>query len=137
MRGRKKRIVKVSDRVDATPETVANLRPDILQAMVTSGFLDSAHEKAADEISLCVQAITQVVSIRNRDLSDAQGGAGDIPDWLDFAYTHRYLPWCRSHRVIGVDVRRLAVDHEAPRFPKRCKKALSDYARLMLTVHPV
>lgn len=124
------------DSVGATPETMAKLEEDPLQRMAAAGMIDSAGERAAEEIKYVFLAVCRDVIARTMRPTIAYArGRFEIPDDLATAHAERYLPWCRAQRPRVVEATiDLVVERRLPRsglLLDLVADALADYARRM------
>lgn len=123
----------VPERIGPTPETQAKLEPDPLGDMVAAGLIDSAGERAAQEIFKVYQAVCGCVMRQSRPLGPYTPGVFDMPDEIAKAHVLRYLPWARAtRRQTVVSVIDLVVDRRPPESSivrEAVTAALADYAR--------
>lgn len=118
--------------VGATPETRAKLSDDPLQRMAMAGMIDSAGERAAEEIKSVFLTICHDVIGKTMRHGLYARGKFEISDDLASAHADRYLPWCRSHRSAIVEATiDLVVERKPPRSGlvlNAVAAALADYA---------
>jgi hypothetical protein len=84
--------VRKDDRVGATPETLAKLKPDPFNLLVERGVLDTAQRDAGLEINAIYAAITSFNRIKG-GLGGTRGHE-DMSDALAEAHAQIYVPWC-------------------------------------------
>jgi hypothetical protein len=120
------------DSIGATPETRAKLLEDPLQRMVAAGMVDSAGERAAEEIKCVFLAICRDVIGKTMRHGMYARGKFEISDDLAHAHADRYLPWCRGNRPSIVEATiDLVVERKPPRsglILDGVADALADYA---------
>lgn len=117
-----------------TAETRAKLKPDPLQRIVEEGLLDSAGQRAAEEIRAVWLALTLEVRRKNKVLGTPDAGKVEMPDQLAEAHATRYLPWVRETNSEIVDLTiGLLVDRRelTPWGCRICAGAITNYARRM------
>lgn len=116
----------------ATPETRAKLEEDPLHRMVAAGMVDSAGERAAEEIKCVFLAICRDVIGKTMRHGVYARGKFEISDDLAHAHADRYLPWCRAHRPAVIEATiDLVVERKPPRsglILDGVADALADYA---------
>lgn len=119
-----------------TPETVAKAktaRPDPLLEMIEAGLVDSAGERAADEIQRCYHAITYVTEINQNSMSAIAHGKSEMPDDVAQAIAERYNPWHELvGRVVSEAVKSVVIRRVAPLggWRELVAEGLKSYARL-------
>ncbi len=120
--------------VGATLETRAKLKEDPLHRMALAGMIDSAAERAAEEIKCVFLAVCRdVIAKTMRPGLVYSRGKFEIPDDLAHAHADRYLPWCRANRPAIVEATiDLVVERRPPQSGlvlNAVADALADYAR--------
>ena len=126
MRKRRHR-VEIKDRSSPTPETVAKLQSDPLEALK----LEPDLEKSADEIKRVCHVVYGKTLMHLSSLERFEKGVTIMPDWIAEAHSERFLPWARSISASGVEA---TVDiclhrRESPGNGNLVIRALSDYAK--------
>jgi hypothetical protein len=102
--------------------------------MAIAGMIDSAGERAAEEIKCVFLAICRDVIRKTMRPSIVYArGKFEIPDDLAQAHAERYLPWCRDHRRQIVEATiDLVVERKPPATGlvlEAVADALADYAK--------
>jgi hypothetical protein len=128
-RGGRRRGFAGADRVGATPETLAKLKPDPFSLLVEHGVLDSAERDAGLEIRALWYAITGPLVPRASDLTGVSGGGDGMSDYLAEIHAQVYRPWCHDWGRAVADVIDLVVDAQMPAEVGRLQRMLRDYAR--------
>ncbi len=127
------RIDAMPETIGATPQTSAKLEEDPLQRMVAAGMIDSAGERAAEEIKCVFLAICRDVIGKTMRPGVYTRGKFEISDDLAHAHADRYLPWCRTNRPPIVEATiDLVVERKPPKsglILDAVAVALADYAR--------
>ena len=126
------RIDYLPEDVGATPETRAKLEEDPLHRMAVAGMIDSAGERAAEEIKCVFLAICRDVIGKTMRPGVYARAKFEISDDLAHAHADRYLPWCRGNRPPIVEATiDLVVERKLPRsglILDAVADALADYA---------
>ena len=91
-RTKKRKPVNRGDRVEATPETIAKLRPCPLKAMLHIGTMQPDQYEAALQISAAFGFITRHVGYRPMDLGRIGIGHGEMGGSAERA-TAIYIAW--------------------------------------------
>lgn len=124
---------KPVERVEPTPETLAKKQDDPLQKMVEDKLLDSAGERAAEEIKNVYLAVCREVINLSRPMGPHSPSRYEMSDDIAEAHATRYLPWSRSNRRQIVEATiDLVVERTEPRsglLRQAVGRALTDYAR--------
>lgn len=125
------------ERTEATPETLAKLEPDPLQALLEAhaGREMVELERAADEIRAVFFAVCRAVMRKPASYGDhLPRSRGDMSEHLARAHTQTYLPWAQDQypRVMEACID-LIVDRRPiyPAFNLEVLVALRDYAKRM------
>ena len=130
---RKRRNARRPDLIPPTPETKAKLEADPLRMMVEKGLIDSAGERAANEIAAVFYSVCRGVMRHAKPLGPYTPGIFEMADEIAEAHALRYLPWCRDNRPQTVSATiDLVVDRVAPKegaVRDAVADALADYAR--------
>lgn len=130
--GAARRIDVSPEGIGATPETRAKLEADPLHGMAVAGMIDSAAERAAEEIKCVFMAICRDVIGKTMRHGMYARGKFEISDDLAHAHADRYLPWCRANRRQIVEATiDLVVDRKLPGSGlvlAAVANALADYA---------
>lgn len=131
-RPRRKRVVRVEERHGPTPETLAKLQQDPLQALLQGQ--DTALERAADEIRAIWSATTRFSALKNSSLFALDAGRPDFPAELAHYRHETFLPWTQRigpnvyDAVIWIVWERKVLPSWAV---APVLRALTDYARMM------
>lgn len=99
----------------ATSQTRAKLEEDPLQKLVAAGLIDSAGERAAEEIKCVFLAVCRDVIAKTMRHGVYAKARFEISDELANAHSRRYLPWCRANRPSVVEATiDLVIDRKLP-----------------------
>ena len=130
-RGAVQREVGLDGPTVETLRHAAAASPDPILALVEIGFLDSACERAIDEIRHVRNAICYQLEAKSNRLSNQAHGVSEMSDEMARAHKERYLPWSREIGRIVLDiVLKMIMDAEPPGiFEQRVVDAIKGYAR--------
>ena len=129
--------VRREERVDPTPETLAKLESDPLEAMVRVKLVNSAAVDAAVEIKEIYMAVCRQAWCKRGALGKEFGSPSgrtvyEMPGDLAYFHAKTYLPWVRDQGHLVVDATlTLVVDRQniESQFVPSVARALADYAR--------
>jgi len=135
-KGRKVAVQRDPDFVGATPETLAHAAaapPDPILALVECSppLLDSACERAIDEIRHVRNAIVYQLEAKSNRLDNRAHGVSEMSDEIAHAHQTRYLPWSRDIGRIVLDIVLKMIMEGVPPgiFERRAVDAIKQYAR--------
>ena len=134
---RRGRPPKRDETTPPTPETLARMEQDPLRALIIEGLIDTAGERAADEIREIYTAVCRCVMRRQarygQEFGMPSGVPVELPDALALAHAKVYLPWVHATKPTVVDATlSLVVDRVAVQCSTAVAMALSNYARRMV-----
>jgi hypothetical protein len=92
---KRKKKIQPAPRVEATPQTISNLRRDPISELTEAGRLNDHQIRAASEIEAVFNFVTSRLVVKSASLDERRGGSGggEGNTYLEQAWVQHYKPW--------------------------------------------